>query len=133
MKTRMTIMAALLLLLAGCNRKDWVRMSNVTRIDIGRHSGTGTIHVATMTNQTEVAEFLLRFEFGGERDYTVKHRLPSEITLWCGTNEVTHASFEDRLLRWKSREWRLSRETASMLSEIMKRNGANTPSEGIRR
>ena len=129
MKKNGVIVLSMLALVCGCAQQDWSSMKGVTRVEVGTRSSANHTPSVIITNKTEITEFLAQVRFAGERDYTVKHPLPGRITLCSGPDQKSHAGFEDRILRWNQREWRLSRQTAARLKELIE--GSNQSSEPI--
>jgi hypothetical protein len=103
---------------------------NLTNLPIDPHDvaeikmGTGANEMkqiaANLTDKEMIAKFLRGFTFSGERNYTVKHRLPAFVEFHLANGTVAHLRFENRMMRYDHREYTLSETTAKNLNKHMK-------------
>ena len=107
-------------LLASCSSQSLqLDPSDISKIRVGADEKRQDAVV--LSNAESIMSLLNDFSFGSERDYTVKHRLPGYVEFYSTTGRVAHLVFEDRIMRYKGREYRLSKSTAQMLQNQLKK------------
>ena len=107
-------------LMASCSSQSLqLDPSDITKIRIGTDEKRQDAVV--LSNAESIISLLSDFSFGNERDYTVKHPLPGYVEFHSQTGRVAHLVFEDRIMRYNRREYRLSKSTAQMLQNHLKK------------
>ena len=106
------------------------KLNHVTKIEIGTgfrfQMPDGTVKderklLQIITNPRKINAFISELSFGGERNFTVKHRLPGFVGFYSDDNLIAHLRFEGRITRYNNREYSLSTKTQRMLRDFFKR------------
>ena len=99
-----------------------VAAADVSLIRISRFSKFPNTQILTEIDDTnEIARMINTFSFGEQRHLTVKHPLPILIDVYSGTNAICRLSCENRMMRLGNWEYTMSRDTARMIQNTIKK------------
>jgi hypothetical protein len=110
-------------LLISCNLKNLpIDPHDIAEIRMGTGINETKQIAAILIDNEMITEFMRDFTFSGERNYTVKHRLPAFVEFHLANGKVAHLRFENRLMRFNHSEYTLSETTAKSLNIHMKQD-----------